>query len=101
MEEKAVKVANMNTDFLEEKLEFLSEEVHKAWMEEKLSQGFHAPTDCPLYNDADDSRNQSGKFTRHCGKCHTDLYGYEELPENVKEYDRVTVLAVIKAMEKI
>lgn len=91
----------MNVDFLEKNLEFLSEEVHKAWMDEKTSQGFHSPASCPFYDSSDDKRQDSGKFTKKCGKCHTDLYDYEELPENVKEYDRVAVMAVIKAMEKL
>ena len=38
---------------------------------------------------------------KRCDKCHTDLYSYSELPENVKEYDRVTVRAVLRAIKNI
>ncbi|MFA7171307.1 MAG: hypothetical protein WC180_04910 [Candidatus Paceibacterota bacterium] len=91
----------MDVDFLDKNVEFLSDKVHQAWMREKRSQGFHAPNECPLFDPSDDKRTYSDKFTRHCGKCHTDLYPYDELPENVKEYDRVMVRTVIQAMEKL
>lgn len=91
----------MDVTFFEQNLEFLSEEVHNAWMAEKESQGFHSPLKCPLYDSSDDKRQSTGKFTRKCGKCHTDLYPYDELPEHVKEYDRVTVKAVLRALEKL
>ena len=70
-------------------------------MKEKLDQGFHAPDVCPLYDPSDDKRTDSDKFTKHCGKCHPDLYPYNELAENIKDYDRVTVRAVIQAVEKL
>ena len=83
---------------LEEHLiEKLSEEVHNAWMKEKIEQGFHAPNDCPALQDGDTYQ----KFKRYCEKCHTDLYPYPELPENIKEYDRVTVRAVLDALTKL
>ncbi|MGE5423388.1 MAG: hypothetical protein ACM3QW_08995, partial [Ignavibacteriales bacterium] len=41
------------------------------------------------------------KFLKRCEKCHTDMYPYEELPENVKDYDRVTVKAVLQAIDKL
>lgn len=91
----------MDVTFFEQNVEFLSEEVHNAWMAEKISQGFHSPSTCPLYDSSDDKRQVSNKFTRQCGKCHTDLYPYDELPEHVKEYDRVTVRAVLRALEKL
>ena len=91
----------MDVSYLEQNLELLSEEVHKAWMDEKISQGFHAPAQCPLHDSSDDKRSQPNKFTKICGKCHTDLYPYDELPEHVKEYDRVTVKAVLRALEKL
>jgi hypothetical protein len=91
----------MNTEYLESKLEFLSEQVHNAWMEEKLAQGFHAPNDCPKkITNAQVVRTLS-KFQKRCDKCHTDLYPYAELPENIKEYDRVTVRAVLSAIKKL
>lgn len=91
----------MDVSYLKKNIESLSEEVHNAWMTQKISQGYHSPSQCPIHDSSDDQRGISGKFTRHCGKCHTDIYEYAELPENVKEYDRVTVLAVISAIEKL
>ena len=79
---------------IENNIEFLSEQVHNAWMEEKIKQGFHAPNDCP-------NKQALGKFERHCDKCHTDLYPYSELPENIKDYDRVTVRSVLEAIKKL
>lgn len=59
----------------------------------KKRQGFHSPKECknPMID----------KFTQSCDKCHTDMYPYNELPEHIKEYDRVTVKTVIKAIEKL
>jgi hypothetical protein len=45
--------------------------------------------------------DEDEKFVKKCEKCHTDLYPYSELPENIKEYDRVTVRAVLHAIEKV
>jgi len=81
-------------------IEFLSEQVHNAWWEEKKQQGFHAPDDCGWRNK--DVLNY--KFHKWCDKCHTDMYPYAELPEHIKDYDRVTVrtvLAAIKKMEEV
>lgn len=93
-------------------IELISEEVHNAWMEEKIKQGFHNPDDCRSSNHLSfmntDCKNQerltdlhNPKFYKWCDKCHTDLYPYDELPDNIKEYDRVTVNAVINAMDKV
>ncbi len=81
-------------------IEFASEKVHNAWMDEKLKQGFHAPTNCPHIKPIGESLIDpvSRKFKNHCPKCHTDLYHYSELPENIKEYDRVTVIAVLNTV---
>ena len=101
----------MNTKKLEENIEFLSEQVHNAWWEEKKKQGFHAPNECrnttkiiidrSLQFDEKNRSITSYKFTKLCDKCHTDMYPYNELPENVKEYDRVTVRTVIEAIKKM
>lgn len=102
----------MKTDVLKNNLEQLSEKVHNAWTKEKLNQGFHSPNDCESSNHKSfrdtDWRNQerladfyNPKFYKWCDKCHPDLYPYEELPENIKEYDRVTVKAVISAIDEL
>lgn len=98
----------MNND----NIELISEEVHNAWMKEKRDQGFHNPDECQSKNHKGflntNWQNQerltdmhNPKFYKWCDKCHTDLYPYDELPENIKEYDRVTVRAVLSAMEKV
>jgi len=81
-------------------IEQLSEAVHNSWMKEKLDQGFHAPNDCPTNGMAQQYSNlqKFGKFDKHCDKCHIDLYPYVELPENIKEYSRVTVKTVLDAI---
>ncbi len=79
-------------------IEFASEKVHNAWMEEKLKQGFHAPNDCSRKITNAQVKRTLPKFNKHCDKCHTDLYPYSELPENIKDYDRVTVIAVLNAV---
>lgn len=96
----------------EELVERISEEVHKAWELEKRSQGFHSPLSCRSSNHISFSiaswqeqerflDHNDPKFYKWCDKCHTDLYPYEELAENIKEYDRVTVRTVLSALDKI
>lgn len=75
-------------------VEALSEQVHNAWWEEKARQGFHAPKECLTLRSGD----TYNKFQKYCDKCHTDMYPYNELPENIKEYDRVMVRTVLKAL---
>lgn len=58
----------------EELIESLSEEVHKAWQEEKHKQG--------IYN-------------------HPDDIPYKDLAENIKDYDRVTVKTVLNALSEL
>lgn len=90
-------------------IEKLAKEVHNAWMAEKFKQGFHAPVNCDSYKVGLPCFTKAGfadseertKFQRHCKMCHADMYQYEELPDNIKEYDRVTVIAVLEAMNKI
>lgn len=67
--------------------------MHNAWWEEKKKQGFHPPIECINY--------KGKKFVKQCDKCHTDMYPYNELFENTKEYDRVTVRTVLTAIQKI
>ena len=102
----------INTEFLNNNLENIAEEVHNSWWNEKIKQGFHAPNDCKSKNhksylsaswenqDRFDD-NTRPKFYKWCDKCHTDMYNYKELDENIKDYDRVTVKTVIKAIEKL
>ena len=96
---------------LKEKREVIASKVHDAWLEEKKKQGFHSPNDCPSSNhksfiNASDHNKErledfhNPKFYKWCDKCHTDMYPYEELAENIKDYDRVTVDTVLKAIEE-
>jgi len=79
----------MSTDELRKYREAIASKVHDAWWETKKANGFHAPIDCP-----------SNKV-KLCDLCHPDMYPYEMLPESVKDYDRVTVDTVLKAIENI
>ncbi len=74
----------------EHKIELLASKVHDAWWDEKFNQGFHSPLSCPA--------GEGTKFEKRCDQCHTDMYPYNELPDNIKEYDRTTVRAVLNAL---
>ena len=78
---------------IEHHKELIAAEVHNSWWNEKRKQGFHAPLSCPA--------GGWPKFEKHCEWCHPDMYPYEELPENIKDYDRVTVQAVLEAIKKL
>jgi hypothetical protein len=91
----------MDTSQLEQNIEFLSEQVHNAWWEEKKRQGFHAPNECPDFEPEKPEFLITQKFTKHCGHCHTDMYPYAELPESIKDYDRVMVRTVLEAIRKM
>ena len=67
-----------------ELIELLSEKVHNAWMKEKEMQGF-----------------SYGKEYDKEKKKHLDMLPYNELKEEVKEYDRATVKAVIQAQKEL
>jgi hypothetical protein len=55
-------------------IEYLAEKVHESWQEEKHKQGiFNHPDDIP----------------------------YNELKDNIKEYDRATVKSVLKALGEL
>lgn len=102
--QNGVQANNLSLDSLYDNIEFLSEQVHNAWWEEKKRQGFHAPMDCikrPGYDPQDIGRMILIKLSRYCDKCHTDMYPYTELSEDVKEYDRVTVRSVLDAIKKM
>jgi hypothetical protein len=95
----------MDTDFFiafmrTHKLDELAEKVHDSWVQQKKLCGFHAPENCPQIV----SRVSGSKAwydETFCAKCHKDMRSYADLPENVKEYDRVTVRAVLDAMEAV
>lgn len=89
-----------------EKIEEISEDVHDSWQQEKKEQGFHPPTECDSKLASEDilevmELNKSLRFIKFCDKCRDDMFPYPELPENIKEYDRVTVRAVFKSAIKI
>ena len=75
-----------NKEDMEEKklIELLSEKVHNAWMKEKEAQGFSYGKDYDKEN-----------------KKHPDMLPYNELKEEVKEYDRATVRAVLQAQKEL
>lgn len=78
---------------LENRIEELANEVHQAWWKEKVKQGYHAPLiGHPKIGD---------RLKKSCPLCHMDMYPYAELDEGVKEYDRVTVRAVLGAIKKV
>lgn len=71
-------------------IETLSDHVHQAWMKEKLRQGF---ADHPR------SVDESGRGCCTAEMHHTDMLPYADLPESIKDYDRVTVRAVLAGIE--
>lgn len=102
----------MDIKLLNDNFENLCSEVHIAWWNEKYSQGFHAPNECVSINHKSFQKadwrekerfedSQNPKFYRWCDKCHADMYPYIELPNNIQEYDRVTVRSVLSAMERL
>ena len=92
-------------------VELISEGIHDDLWDEKKRQGFHSPNECKSENHKSFMRadwkeqerlenNHKRKFFKWCSKCHTDMYPYEELPEHIKEYDRVTVRTVLEMLDK-
>jgi hypothetical protein len=95
---------------LQDNFEAVCEKIHDAWWKEKRQQGFHAPNECPSKNHKSFQESnwrekerlediQNPKFYKWCDKCHTDMYSYSDLPNNIQEYDRTTVKAVSLAIE--
>ena len=81
----AIELKQTKEDMEEKKLiELLSEKVHNAWMKEKEAQGF-----------------SYGKDYDKEKKKHPDMLPYNELKEEVKEYDRATVRAVLQAQKEL
>ena len=80
-----IEIKQTKEDMEERKLiELLSEKVHNAWMKEKEAQGF-----------------SYGKDYDKEKKKHPDMLPYNELKEEVKEYDRATVRAVLQAQKEL
>jgi hypothetical protein len=84
-------------------VETLSDYVHQGWMAEKQRQGF---ADHPWDDANARERDADGNLGYHCALCgkakgmhHTDMLPYDQLEEHIKEYDRVTVRAVLAGIE--
>src|SRR4051812_16939877 len=75
---------------MDDLLEALAERSHIGWMEEKQRQGY-----------ADHVRSIDANGIGCCTneKHHPDMLPYAELPEHIKEYDRVTVRGVLDGIE--
>lgn len=92
----------MNIEELRQSKEQLAEEVHNAWWEEKEKQGFHSPIDCPRRIEKPSENNERYLIDiPHCDNCHGDMIPYVLLEEHIKNYDRTTVEAVLKAISKL
>ena len=76
-------------------LEEIAGKVHDAWWITKASAGFHAPMNCPESPIFGYDRQK-----KYCDRCHPDMVPYGILPDNIQEYDRVTVRTVLKAIEE-
>ena len=99
----------MDVKKLRENKELIASKVLDSWWKEKLKQGFHSPCACKSQSSKDawaqDIRslghNEFPKFFKFCDKCHPDMYPYNMLPENIKDYDRDTVETILLAIEEI
>lgn len=87
----------MDNDLTEQ----LAERVHAAWAAEKQRQGF---ADHPFQGEQEGWPCGVMARGRQCDKedykHHTDMLPYADLAENVKEYDRSTVRAVLDAIHQ-
>ncbi len=83
----------------EEVMDQIADSVHQAWMAEKISQGYADHVlrwDCGLVSLNGEPYNAPCMVSVE--KHHPDMRPYAELSEAVKEYDRVTVKAVLTAL---
>jgi hypothetical protein len=85
-----------------ETFERIAEHVHIGWMQEKQRQGFadhvyHPVTTVNLFVDRCGIHGclMPNEPNRH----HDDMLPYADLAENVKEYDRATVRAVLAGID--
>jgi hypothetical protein len=78
--------------------EAIAEQVHEAWAAEKQRQGFanHTLDMCPDKYGRDWKASCPWPDIKH----HGDMLPYAQLPENVKEYDRVTARAALQGIER-
>jgi hypothetical protein len=76
-------------------VEQLSDKVHQAWAAEKQRQGF---ADHPWSDSCYMVRSKNCSIPKD--KHHADMIPYADLAENVKEYDRATVRAVLDAIHQ-
>lgn len=76
-------------------IERLSESVHQGWLAEKQAQGFadHVLEPRPM------AMGRCRRCSLHSASHHTDMLPYAALAENVREYDRATVRAVLRALD--
>ena len=79
-------------------IEFASEKVHNAWMQEKLSQGYHSPTECSSTKRLSEDLRQFARFSKQCYKCELNLYPYSELSDLTKQIIRDQIITVLNAI---
>ena len=83
-------------------LEVIAEKVHEAWAAEKQRQGFASHVWMTV---SDKPERCAGlpHFSAPCtvpkDKHHPDMLPYADLAENIKDYDRATVRAVLTALD--
>lgn len=85
-----------------EQFEAIAEQVHIGWMQEKQRQGFAAHAWMAI-SDKPDACAALPHFMEPCAlpkhRHHNDMLPYADLAEHVKEYDRVTVRAVLAGID--
>ncbi len=83
----------------EDVVDQIADKVHQAWMAEKIAQGY---ADHVMRWDCGLTSINGEPYTATCmipvEKHHPDMLLYQDLSESVKEYDRVTVRAVLYAI---
>jgi len=85
-----------------EQFEKIAEQVHQAWADEKVRQGFadHAYHPVTTVNPFVDRCGIHGcLMPNDASKHHDDMLPYADLAENIREYDRAAVRAVLAGIE--
>lgn len=90
-------------------LEKIAAAVHRSWTDEKVRQGFADHVLDPKPTAETFTGSDGGLFigtVTSCARCplyqdkhHADMLPYADLAENVREYDRATVRAVLAGIE--